>query len=67
MAKTTLREQLDQERADRKETRKDIGDVLDVALRHHEDAHEGVFRHCENPVCKVVSVLEYESDVRPFL
>jgi hypothetical protein len=66
MAKT-LREALEQEQADHAETRKEMAQVQDVVLRHHEDAHGGVYRYCDNPVCRLVSTLDYDPDIRHHL
>lgn len=49
------------------ELTEDIEQVRDVTLRHHDDNHTGVFRYCDNPVCKLVSTLDFEVDERWYL
>jgi hypothetical protein len=64
---TTLREQLSEVEADLEKSRDDIRQAQDVVLRHHEDTHAGVYRYCDNPVCRLVSTFDYDPGIRPFL
>ncbi len=49
------------------EAESETGQVMDVVRRHHDDTHTGVWRYCDNPVCRLVSTLDYASDARHHL
>lgn len=67
MARSTLREQLEQEKADHEETRIELGTLIETVRRNHDDAHTEVFRYCTDPVCREAGLLEYPADVRGHL
>lgn len=64
MAKSTLREQLEQEKADHAETQAELDELIETIQRWHDDTHPEVFRYCDNPVCEQAGLLEFTPESR---